>query len=161
VVPSAQAFHLNGDFYLTSDKQKQNIMQVISQTKGATYLSGKSDWCYNESPTPVVFTGNRCYSAWYFYESRVNFESESLRRFDPNNHFYDGTMPNRLRFLQDNGITGVLIWPGDKINNEMLDALKKDLDPAYDYVDCKGDGEQNAGVFMVRGSARFAGTTMR
>jgi len=160
-MPNVRVFHLNGDDYLATDKQKRKIMDVINQTKGATYLSGKSAWCYNESPAPMVFTGNRCYSAWCFYESRVNYESEALRRSDLNNHFYDGTLPNRLRFLQDNRITGVLIWPGDEITDEALEALRKDIDSAYEYIDCKGDGEHNAGMFMLRGSVGQAGAALR
>jgi hypothetical protein len=57
-------------------------------------------------------------------------------------------MANRLDFLRSNRITGVLIWPDDDISDDALNALKNELAPDYNYVDCKGDGPKNAGVFV-------------
>jgi len=145
-------FHLEGNQYLQADEQKRHMLQVVTQTKGATYLSGKCAWCYNEAPTLAVFTGNKSYIAWFTFESLTNFRTQAVDRSNLDNDFYSGAMTDRLRFLQDNKITGVLIWPDDDISNDFLDALKKELDPAYNYFDCKGgaNGAKNAGVFLRR-----------
>ena len=146
----SSVMHLTGDNYLTVDDQKKNLLSVLAPYKRATFLSGKSDWCYNESPTVAVFTGNRSYIAWSWFESLTNYQREAEHRQQLNNDFYAGAMTNRLRFLQDNKITGVVIWPGDNISSDALDAIRKDLDPTYVYVDCKGTGGSNAGVFLLR-----------
>jgi hypothetical protein len=59
-------------------------------------------------------------------------------------------MTDRLHFLEANRITGVLIWPDDNLSDDYLAGLRKELEPAYDYIDCKGDGANNAGVFLLR-----------
>jgi len=144
------AFHLEGDQYLMSDEQKKRIVIVLTQLKKATMLSGKDVWCYNESPAPAVFTGNRSYIAWDWYEQNTSNWSEAPRRAKLNNDFYSAAMTNRLQFLKDNKITGVLVWPDDEISDDALGALRKDLEPAYEYVDCRGTGIKNAGVFLAR-----------
>ena len=57
-------------------------------------------------------------------------------------------MTDRLDFLRSKQIAGVLVWPDDAISDDALAALRKELAPDYDYVDCKGDGPNNAGVFV-------------
>ena len=49
----------------------------------------------------------------------------------------------------------------DEISNDMLAAIQKDIDSDYEYIDCKADGEHNAGVFMRRGSAAQLGAPLR
>ena len=142
--------HLEGNRYLTNDAQKNRILHVMTQVKNQTFLSGKSVWCYNESPSPAVFTGNRSYLAWFYFESVADYEDEALYRNKLNNDFYSGAMADPLKFLVANDIAGVLIWPDDNITNDFLATLTKQLDPAYQYVDCRGDGAQNAGVFLRR-----------
>jgi len=144
------AFHLEGTAYLTNDPQKKRMLEVVGQTKDTTYLSGKTAFCYNEAPTLAVFTKNKSYIAWYWFESLTNYQSEADYRTKLNDDFYSGAMTDRLNFLQANKIGGVLVWPGDDISDESLAALKKELEPTYDYTDCKGDGEKNAGVFLLR-----------
>ncbi len=142
--------HLEGDGYILADDQKRKMLQILTQVKRATFLSGKAAWCYNESPTLAVFTGNRSYSAWFYFESVADFPEEALYRANLNNEFYAGTMADPLKFLQSNRITGVIIWPDDQIPDGYLATLTKELQPAYDYIDCRGDGPHNAGVFLVR-----------
>jgi hypothetical protein len=144
------AFHLEGTSYLTQDPQKKRMLEVVGQTKDTTYLSGKTAFCYNEAPTLAVFTKNKSYIAWYWFESLTNFESEANYRQKLNDDFYSGAMTDRLNFLQANKIGGVLIWPGDAISDDALAALKKELEPTYDYTDCKLTGTNNAGVFLLR-----------
>ncbi|MEI9998503.1 MAG: DUF2298 domain-containing protein [Verrucomicrobiota bacterium] len=146
----ANPFHLEGSRYLTNDAQKGRLLQIVGQTRGATYLAGKCEYCYNETPALTAFTGNRSYSAWHWFESRTNYEAEAQSRAKLNNDFFSGAMTDRLRFLQANRIDGVIIWPDDDISDDALAALRRDLDPAYDYIDAKGTGAKNAGVFLKR-----------
>lgn len=143
-------FHLEGDRYLTHDDQKKRLLDAVGQYKHATFLSGVSAYCYNEAPALTVFTGNNSYIAWFWYESNANNPAEAKSRAKENDDFYSGAMPNRLEFLRAKDITGVIIWPGDNISDDALAALKKDLAPDYDYLDCKGSGANNAGVFVKR-----------
>jgi hypothetical protein len=143
-------FHLEGNRYLTHDAQKKRLLDVFSQHKHDIFLTGVCDYCYYEAPAVAVFTGNQAYSAWYWFESNANNPDEATARSKQNNDFYSGAMPDRLEFLRNKNITGVLIWPGDKITDDALAALKKDLAPDYDYLDCKGEGANNAGVFVKK-----------
>jgi hypothetical protein len=143
-------FHLEGNYYLVTDPQKKRMLQVVGQTKSTIYLSGKCLWCYNEAPTLAVFTGNKSYIAWSWFETLTSGPNEPDYRQKLDNDFYSGAMTNRLQFLQDNKIAGVLIWPDDELSDDFLATLRKELDPAYDYIDCKGDGDKNAGVFLQR-----------
>jgi Uncharacterized membrane protein (DUF2298) len=148
--PDAE-FHLEGDHYLRANDQKKKILQILTQVKHATFLTGKSiAFNYYESPAPAVFTENRSFSTWTYFESVANYADVAQAREKLNNDFYSGAMTNRLQFLQSNNITGVLIWPDNDIPNDFLDALAKELDPSYQYMDCRGDGDKNAGVFLLR-----------
>jgi hypothetical protein len=141
-------FHLEGDRYITNDDQKKRMLDVARQFKRAVFLSGKCAYCYNEAPALAVFTGNLTYSAWSWFEVHASDATEAKAREKLNNDFYDGTMTDRLDFLRSKQIAGVLVWPDDTISDDALAALKKDLAPDYDYVDCKGTGANNAGVFV-------------
>jgi len=143
-------FHLEGNRYLTHEPQQKRLLDIFSQYKHAIFLTGHCDYCYYEAPALAAFTGNQAYSAWYWFESNANNPEEANARSRQNNDFYSGAMTDRLEFLRDKNITGVLIWPGDKITDDALAALKKDLAPDYDYLDCKGQGEDNAGVFVKK-----------
>jgi hypothetical protein len=144
------AFQLEGNQYLRIDDQKRHILQVMSQVRHATFLSGKTAWCYNEAPSLAVFTGNKSYIAWTTFESLTNYKGEVAYRDKLDNDFYSGAMTDRLHFLQANNIAGVLVWPADAIADDALASLRKDLEPAYEYIDCKGSGDKNAGIFLQR-----------
>jgi hypothetical protein len=142
--------HLEGDRYITNDPQQKRMLDVLGQFKHAIFLTGRCEYCYNEAPALAVFTGNQSYSAWYWFESNAGNPDEADTREKQNNDFYSGAMPNRLDFLRSKQIDGVLIWPGDAITDAALAALQKDLAPDYDYIDCKGEGAANAGVFVKK-----------
>ncbi len=150
------AFHLEGSQYIIGDKdnpnnqQRRRLLQVMGQTKHLTYLSGKCIWCYNEAPALAVFTNNKSYIAWSWFESLTNYINEADYRNKLDNDFYSGAMSDPLHFLQANNIAGVVIWPGDDIPDDFLANLGKQLAPTYDYIDCKGTGDKNAGVFLLR-----------
>ncbi len=143
-------FQMDGTHYITADAQKRKMFDLLHQVKHATFLSGKAAWCYNEAPALAVFTENRSYSAWYYFETVADYGDEADRRAKLDNDFYSGAMTNRLKFLQDNDITGVLIWPDDIIPDDYLATLTAELAPAYEYIDCRGNGPNNAGVFLKR-----------
>ena len=144
-------FHLEGNHYITADEQKMKMLHALAQIKHATFLTGKSiAFNYYESPALTVFTENRSYSTWTYFESVANYVDVAEYREKQNNDFYSGNMPNRLQFLRSNDITGVVIWPENDIPNDFLDTLSKELDPFYQYIDCRGNGEKNAGVFLLR-----------
>jgi hypothetical protein len=148
--PDAE-FSLEGTHYITADDQKKKMLQVVTRLKHATFLTGKcTDFNYYESPALAVFTENRSYATWTYFESVANYRDEAEYREKQNNDFYSGAMLDHLQFLQSNNITGVIIWPDDNIPNDYLDALTKELDSSYEYIDCRGDGDKNAGVFLLR-----------
>jgi len=144
-------FDLQGTHYITVDDQKKRMLQVLARMKHATFLTGKCvAFNYYESPALAVFTENRSYATWTYFESVANYPEVAKYREKQNNDFYSGAMLNQLKFLQSNNITGVIIWPDDNIPNDYLEALTKELDPSYEYIDCRGDGDKNAGVFLLR-----------
>jgi hypothetical protein len=148
-------FALEGTHYITVDEQKRKLLEQMSQFKHETFLSGKCiDFNYYESPALAVFTENRSYATWTYFESVANYRDEAERREKENNDFYSGAMTNRLQFLRSHDITGVLIWPDNDISNDFLAALATELDPDYYYVDCKGSGDKNAGLFLRRSMAQ-------
>jgi hypothetical protein len=151
------AFYLEGTHYITADDQKKKMLEVMTRLRHATVLSGKCvAFNYYESPALAVFTENRCYATWTYFESVANYADVAEYREKQNNDFYSGAMTGRLQFLQSNNITAVVIWPDDDIPGDFLDALTKELDPSYQYIDCKGDGDKNAGVFLLRSSPASA-----
>jgi hypothetical protein len=143
--------HLEGDHYIIIDDQKKKMLQVMKQVKGGIFLSGKCIWCYNESPALAVFSGNKSYIAWSYFESVADYPDVATYREMMNNNFYEGAMTDPLTFLTTNRITGVVIWPDDDIPDAVLAKLTSQISPAFDYIDLKGNGGKNAGVFLRRG----------
>ena len=147
---SSGMFNLQGDAYLRSDQQKNKILETLEQLRGATFLAGHCEYNYTEAPAATVFTGNRCYIASFFGEERFGHKTQADLRTALNNDFYAGKMADPLAFLTSNNIDGAIIWPGDKIPDRIVDALKIALAPTYEYEDCRGEWSDNAGVFLRR-----------
>ncbi len=144
-------FQLEGTHYITVDDQKKKLLEVMGAFKHLTFLTGECvDFNYYESPALQVFTENRSYATWTYFESVANFREQAEYREKQNNDFYSGAMTNRLQFLQAHDIAGVMIWPDNNISNDALSALTTEISSAYEYVDCKGDGAKNAGIFLSR-----------
>jgi hypothetical protein len=152
------AFHIKGDTVFENNPQKKRLLQVLQSLHGATVLSGKSVWSYNEAPSIVGFSENRCYIAWFSKEDECGHGGIAELRDKLNNLFYTGTMVNPLGFLRSNDIAAVLIWPDDAIPDGLLQQFQGQLGSDYFYVDCKGeDGPNNAGVFLRQLSAPPSG----
>ena len=139
---------LRGDIIMQIDPQKKRLLQVLQRFHGVTVLNGKSAEAYNESPSLVGFSENMCYIAWFFQEFQCGHGGEAEFRDKQSNDFFAGTMKDPLGFLRINNIEAVMIWPGDAIPDNILQQFKDQLGSDYYYIDCKGDGANNAGVFI-------------
>jgi hypothetical protein len=144
--------HLEGNGVLRRDPQEARMLQVLSQLHNATLLTGKVEWDYNTSPALAVFSGNQAYVAWTYSEERYGHKEESDYRAQQVGDFYAGKMTDPLAFLTSHSIAAVVIWPEDKIPDDLLATLKGQLASYYNYVDCRGDGQDNAGVFIYQPS---------
>jgi len=141
-------WNLQGDGWLLADNQKREIIELLQQTQGETYLAGICQFNYTEAPAATLFTGNRSYIASFFGESRFGHQTLADMRTALNNDFYAGKMADPLGFLNANNIGGVIIWPGDQIPDAVIASLKTTLAPTYQYVDVRQNGWYNAGVFL-------------
>lgn len=160
---SGIAFHIRGDTVFTTDSQKKRLLQILNRYHGATILDGRSKYAYNESPSLVGFSENMCYIAWFFQEYQCGHGGEAEFRDKQSNQFYDGKMPNPLSFLRSNNISAIVIYPEDKIPNEIVDKFKEQLAADYLFLDCKGDDPNafNAGVFVRQPGAPAFGTNLK
>jgi hypothetical protein len=154
------AFRLKGDTVFANDPQKKRLLQVLQRLHGVTVLNGKSEWAYNQSPSIVGFSENRCYIAWYNQEYQCGHGGEAEFRDRQSNDFFAGKMADPLAFVRNNDIAAVLIWPEDAISDDLLQQFQDRLGSDYYYIDCKGDGPNNAGVFLRRPGAPAYGTNL-
>jgi hypothetical protein len=142
--------HLRGDVDIVADPQKQRLLQVLKRFHNVTVLNGKSAESYNQSPSLVGFSENKCYIAWFYQEYQCGHGGEAEFRDQQSNDFFAGKMTDPLPFLHSNDITAVMIYPDDKIPNELLQQFQDRLKSDYFYIDCKGPDAHapNAGVFV-------------
>jgi hypothetical protein len=141
-------WHLEGNGILRLDPQRARLLQTLAPLHGATILTGEVIWDYNDSPALAVFSGNRAYIAWTWSEYHYGHGGENDFRADQVNDFYAGKMTDPLTFLDGHDIAAVVIWPDDNISDELVAKFKQQLAAHYAYVDCRGDGANNAGVFL-------------
>jgi hypothetical protein len=147
-VSDGAAFHLKGDSVFQNDAQMKRLLEVLNQMHGKTVLNGKSKGGNNQSLNIVGFSENRCYIGWFDPEVRSGHGGEAQFRSQQSDEFFAGTGANPLAFLRSNDIAAVMIWPEDAIPDDLVQKLKDQLALDYDYVDCKGDGPNNAGLFL-------------
>jgi hypothetical protein len=148
VDPASGFFRLQGDVALQNDPQRKRLLQAMQRLRGATILTGKSYWAYGLPPAVAAFSENRCFEGWSYPSQLAGHGEVPIVRDNLCDQFYAGQMTAPLPFLADNHIAAVLIWPDDAISNDLLAQLQDRLSPAYYYVDCKGEGGRNAGVFF-------------
>jgi hypothetical protein len=142
--------HLEGDYFIQTKPQLYQMEKILGQLRGQTVLAGKAQGAWFESPCLPAFTENRSFLGWTNAEESCGHPVEAHEREKETNAFYDGTLPAPLAFLQVSDISAVLVWPDDKISTGWLDKMKAQLDPEYTYFDCKGDGPENAGLFLKK-----------
>jgi hypothetical protein len=158
------AFHLRGDTTFQNDPQKKRLLQVMQRFHGVTVLNGKCEWSYNQSPSLVGFSENKCYIAWFAQEYQCGHGGEAEFRNKQSNDFFAGTMPDPLGFLRSNDIAAVMVYPDDTIPDNILQQLKNQIGAEYYYIDCKGDNPNapNAGVFVRQtGAAAYGAGPLR
>ena len=147
-VDSKDAWHLEANGILRLDPQRARLLQTLAPLHGATILTGKVIWDYNDSPALATFSGNRNYIAWTWSEFHFGHGGESDFRANQVNDLYAGKMADPLPFLDGHDIAAMVIWPDDEIPDDLLAKLKQELASRYTYVDARGDGSRNAGVFL-------------
>jgi hypothetical protein len=145
---SGNVMHLRGDVAIAADPQKQRLLQVLERFHNVTVLNGKSAEAYNQSPSLVGFSENKCYIAWFYQEYQCGHGGEAQFRDQQSNDFFAGKMADPLSFLRSNDIAAVMIFPDDIIPDNLVQKFKDQLRNDYFYIDCKGDGPNNAGVFV-------------
>jgi hypothetical protein len=147
---------LRGDVAIQVDPQKKRILQVLERLHGVTVLS-KSAEAYNESPSAIGFSENMCYIAWFYQEYQCGHGGEAEFRDKQTQDFFAGTMAHPLAFLRNNNIAAIVIYPDDDTPDKIVQQYQDQLSSDYYYIDCKGDGPKNAGVFLRQPS----GTTLQ
>jgi hypothetical protein len=151
---SGNVLHLRGDVGIETNPQKKRLEQVLKRFHGVTVIAGKSVYSYNEAPVVVGFSENMCYIAYWYQEDQCGHGGEAQFRDAQVNAFFAATLPDPLGFLKSNNITAVMVYPDDKIPDDVLGKLKDQLANEYYYVDCKGTDPvgfpNNAGVFIRR-----------
>ena len=152
--------HLQGNTVFTQDAQKRRLLQVLQRFHGATILNGKSEEAYNQSPSLVGFSENMCYIAWFYQEYQCGHGGEAEFRDKQSNDFFAGKMADPLSFLRANNIAAVMIYPDDHIPDNIVQQFQAQLAADYYYVDCKADGQNNAGVFVRLPAANDSATTL-
>ena len=150
------ALHLEGDHFIQENPQMNRMKEVLSRIHGQNVITGLSHHAWSESTALPAFTENRCYLGWTNAEETCGHPGEANFREKQINAFFAGNLPDPMGFLQLNHIAAILVWPDDHITPDQLEALKKSLAPAYAYIDCKGDGGDNAGVFLRNPTAEQA-----
>jgi hypothetical protein len=148
---------LRGNYGIDTDPQRKRIEQVLGSLHGATVLPGKSYWSYNLAPLIVTLSGNRCFVAYTFQEGQYGHGGEIDYRDKMDNDFYSGEMKTPLPFLRSNNIAAVVIWPEDKIPDNILQQIQAEIGSDYFYVDCKMDEAANAGVFLRQDRVGLSG----
>lgn len=157
-INAKDVWHLEGNGILRLNPQRARLLQSLAPLHGATILTGKVIWDYNDSPALAVFSGNRAYIAWTWSEYHYGHGGESDFRAAQVNDFYAGKMTDPLPFLEGHALAAVVIWPDDEITDNLLARLKQQLAARYAYVDCRGNSAQNAGVFLRQPGLVQAGT---
>jgi len=140
--------HLEGNHFIEANPVKSRMEEVLGRIHGQNVITGVAHYAWFESPNLPLYTENRCYLGWTNAEETCGHPGEARFRQKQINDFYAGTLDDPMGFLQLNNIAAILIWPDDHITTDRVEALKKTLAPAYAYIDCKGDGGDNAGVFL-------------
>lgn len=145
---------LEGKGDLHWDNSRARILNALIPLKDQIIASGKSGWSFCPSARIANFSGNREYITWSFNCDNDNFRNglnEGEKREIELNDFYDGKNPDPLLFLRHRNIAAVVIWPDDDIKDDVLNKLKQQLAPSYQYEDLRDLHNQtppNCGIFI-------------
>jgi len=145
---------LEGKGDLRWDNQRARILNALIPFKNRIISSSVSSWSFSPSARIANFTGNRDYITWSFNCDNDNFRNglnEGEKREIQLNAIYEGKNPNPLLFLRQHQIDAFVIWPDDNIKDDIIDRLKVQLAPSYQYQDTRDLHNQNppnCGVFL-------------
>jgi hypothetical protein len=139
---------LEGDHFLKDNPVLRRMEEVLSRIHGQVVLTGVARYAWMESTCLPAFTENRCYLGWTNAEETCGHPREADFRQEQINDFYAGKMPEPLKFLKSGDIAAIVVWPDDKIPDGWLATMKTTLASDYTYIDCKGEGADNAGIFL-------------
>ena len=142
--------HLEGTNTFRKDPLRSGMLPILAQMKGQTFITSRSYEMYCQSPALAAFTGNRVYVTWSFFADTIAGEETgggAARREKEVDDLYDGKCANPLLFLRTHDIAAVVIYPVDNIPGRVIDQLKKQLAPYYEYTDFS-DATTHSGVFV-------------
>jgi hypothetical protein len=129
-------------------------MNELIPLKDKIITTGTSGWSFCPSARIANFSGNRDYITWSFNCDNDMFRNGAgageLREVELNN-FYAGKDPDPLLFLRKHDISAVVIWPDDNVKDDVLDKLKQQLAPTYQYEDTRDQDNRtppNCGIFL-------------
>jgi hypothetical protein len=132
---------LTGQGNMRTDPLKGRIWNEVATVNHKIMLVGKDTWAYADNPLLANLNYNKTYIAWCCHcqgALHPNSFDVAPTRDEEVNNLYDGKMADPLGFLRQKDISMVTIWPDDKIKPEVVDKLKEQLGPDYNYVDCRG-----------------------
>lgn len=149
---TGEILQLQGTSQITLDPLRGPLLTILSQIRGQTIISGRSAWLAAKSPALADFTGNYDYVSWSFFDDIVaggNTYQDATFREKEVNDLYDGKNENPLLFLRTNNIAALVIYSEDNIQASVVERLKTELAPLYEYNDFS-DGKTAAGIFVYR-----------
>lgn len=145
---------LEGKGDLRLDPKKARILNALLPLKNQIITTGVSSWSFCPSARIANFSGNRDYITWSFNcdnDMFRNGQGEGWRREKALDEFYDGKNPDPLLYLRLRNIAAVVIWPDDDIKDDVLEKLKQQLAPSYQYEDLRdvdNHNPPNCGIFL-------------
>jgi len=155
IVATDDILNFEGTSHLSHSPLRGPLLTTISRMKGQTIISGKSARLDVQSPALAAFTGNYVYVSWSEFDDLLaggNTHEGATQREQEINAIYDGKNENPLPFLRSNAIAALVIYPDDTIPASVVERLKTELAPDYEYDDCT-DGKTASGVFVFRSAA--------
>ncbi len=145
---------LEGKGDLRLERPKARILNALIPLKHQIIASGMSSWSFCPAARIANFSNNYAYISWSFNCDNDMFRNgfgEGERREIELNDFYAGKNPNPLLFLRLHEIAAVVIWPDDGIKDDVVNKLKQELAPSYQYEDLREEGDtssNNCGIFL-------------
>jgi hypothetical protein len=146
--------NLDGKGDLRLDDRKARILNALLPLKDQVIITGESAWSFCPSARLANFSGNRDYITWSFNCDNDMFRNgvgEGWRREKALNDLYDGNNPNPLLYLRQRNIAALVVWPDDNIKDEVVEKLKEQLAPSYQYEDLRDVDDHDppdCGIFL-------------
>ena len=142
---------------LRTDPPKGRVFNIVRSFNHKIIVTGRPGWAYDDDPLVACLSYNREYVSW-FADTEIALDSDSFDMAQTRNRdindLYDLKLPDPLNFLLTHNIYSISIWPDDVLSASTVETLKKQLAPAYTYIDCRSWNPQptdhQAGIFVYR-----------